>query len=180
MLHLQSQMQRHLTLACGKIEELQEVVSVVKTKFVWKIPDLQQCIQKAKDGEKTILKGDPFYTTPHGYKLKIYTYPDGTSGGKGTHLSLFVQIMKGEYDAILPWPFGKKITITIVDQQENVADRKNICTRLLLSDSKATQKPKSEYNVGKGFHRFASHEILKTRKYTLDDTLFLQVDVTDK
>lgn len=32
---------------------------------------------------------------------------DGT--GKRTHLSLFIVIMKGEYDALLPWPFRNKV-----------------------------------------------------------------------
>jgi len=29
--------------------------------------------------------------------------------GKGSHMSLFFVVMKGEYDALLPWPFRQKV-----------------------------------------------------------------------
>lgn len=29
--------------------------------------------------------------------------------GKRTHLSLFIVIMRGEYDALLQWPFRNKV-----------------------------------------------------------------------
>ena len=50
----------------------------------------------------------PFYT-PEGYKLQCYMDCNGEGQGKGTHLSVFVCILKGEYDAMLPWPFVKEI-----------------------------------------------------------------------
>lgn len=37
----------------------------------------------------------------------MYLNGDGT--GKGTHLSLFFVVMKGDYDALLPWPFRHKV-----------------------------------------------------------------------
>ena len=29
--------------------------------------------------------------------------------GKGTHMSMFFVVMRGEYDALLPWPFVQKV-----------------------------------------------------------------------
>ena len=37
-------------------------------------------------------------------------YPNGIKEGKGSHLSVFVAIVKGEYDNILGWPFKGKVT----------------------------------------------------------------------
>ena len=34
---------------------------------------------------------------------------------KKTHLSVFMVLMKGEYDAILRWPFNKKVKFTLID-----------------------------------------------------------------
>lgn len=31
-------------------------------------------------------------------------------------MSVFVGIMRGEYDALLEWPFTHKVTITLMDQ----------------------------------------------------------------
>lgn len=50
-----------------------------------------------------------FYTAKYGYKLCLRLYLNGDGTGKKTHLSLFIVIMKGEYDALLPWPFRNKV-----------------------------------------------------------------------
>ena len=36
---------------------------------------------------------------------------NGFGSGKGTHLSLFVGITRGEYDDKVQWPFQEKLTI---------------------------------------------------------------------
>lgn len=51
-----------------------------------------------------------FYTAKYGYKLCLRLYLNGDGTGKKTHLSLFIVIMKGEYDALLPWPFRNKVS----------------------------------------------------------------------
>ena len=35
---------------------------------------------------------------------------------KGSHLSLFFVVMRGDYDALQTWPFQKKITMMLLDQ----------------------------------------------------------------
>lgn len=50
-----------------------------------------------------------FYTAKYGYKLCLRLYLNGDGTGKRTHLSLFIVIMRGEYDALLPWPFRNKV-----------------------------------------------------------------------
>ena len=46
---------------------------------------------------------------------RIYLNGDGM--GKGTHISLFFVIMRGEYDALLRWPFRQKVTFMLLDQE---------------------------------------------------------------
>ena len=43
--------------------------------------------------------------------------------------------MKGEYDAMLTWPFHKKVTMTLIDQQEKAKDRENKLCLLLTPKS---------------------------------------------
>ena len=38
---------------------------------------------------------------------------DGDGSGKGTHLSFFLTVMKGEYDALLQWPFKQTVTLML-------------------------------------------------------------------
>ena len=58
----------------------------------------------------------PFFTGRFGYKLCLRLYLNGDGSGKGTHLSFFLTVMKGEYDALLPWPFLQTVTLILLDQ----------------------------------------------------------------
>lgn len=44
-------------------------------------------------------------------KMCARVYLNGDGMGKGTHLSLFFVVMRGEYDALLPWPFKQKVPL---------------------------------------------------------------------
>ena len=61
----------------------------------------------------------PFYSSPGGYKLCIKVYADGTGKGKGTHLSVYVHLMRGDNDDHLPWPFTGTVTIELLNQLED-------------------------------------------------------------
>ena len=67
--------------------------------FIWKIPEIQRRRHEAKIGKTISLYSAPFYTSRQGYKACLRLYMDGDGCGKNTHLSFFLTIMKGEYDA---------------------------------------------------------------------------------
>ena len=46
----------------------------------------------------------PFYTYAHGYKLSLQVVPNGHGNAKGTHVSVFLFLMEGEFDKDLQWP----------------------------------------------------------------------------
>ena len=183
--HLRGATQCHLELACRKIREqnkdienIQAELKSVKAnqnskKYVWKISNFRQTLKEAQNGVREKIVSDPFYTAPQEYKLQAQLYPNGYGRHKGTYLSAFVFTLKGEYDAILPWPFAKEVILTIVDQQQNVADRQNIRDSLILQN----EGPNSRgcccfyFNLG-------SYEELGMRKYIVDDTLFLRVEIS--
>ena len=73
-----------------------------------------------------------FYSHPGGYKLFFQVYTNGENDGKGTHLSLFVAIMRGEYDDKLKWPFNGVVTIEMFNWQANKWDYSKTIT---LNDS---------------------------------------------
>ena len=146
--------------------------------FVWKISGFSEMLRQAKQGRNSKIDSTPFYTSSYGYKLKVSVNPNGDGSGKNTHLSAFVIVMKGEYDGMLPWPFNQKVSFTLIDQQESSDERENIVVHLRArSNPDNYMRPKSEENLGIGFNRFVSHEKLKTRKFIMHDTLFIQVDV---
>ena len=44
-------------------------------------------------------------------------YPNGYGVAKGTHISLYVLLMRGEYDDKLKWPFNGVVTIEMFNRQ---------------------------------------------------------------
>jgi len=146
--------------------------------FVWKIINFSEVLRQAKAGEKIAVEYGPFLTGSYGYKLKVKIYPNGSVSSRNTHLSMFLVVMKGEYDAILSWPFKKKVKFTLIDQHEDPVERLN-CSNWLCPNNapKHFARPVSEENPGRGFGKFISHEKLFSRRFVVDDTLFLQVEV---
>lgn len=128
------------------------------------------------------MDSSPFYTDraeSSGYKLKVRIFPNGNETGENTHLSVFIVVTKGEYHGMLPWPFKRKVRFTLIDQQGDLVERQNI-TRYFTPRKypECCARRKSEdSNQGFGFAQFVSHEALHSRRYIVDDTLFLQVDV---
>ena len=61
----------------------------------------------------------PFYSHQHGYKLCLKVYANGSGKGKGTHISIFARLMKGDYDNNLKWPFEGDILVEVLNWREN-------------------------------------------------------------
>ena len=146
--------------------------------FIWKIPEVQRRRGEARSGRTVSLYSAPFYTSRHGYKMCLRLYMDGDGSGKGTHLSFFLTLMRGEYDALLTWPFRQTVTLTLLDQ-----DRQKDIFQSFRPDpsSSSFQRPINEMNVASGCPKFAPLSILDNSSYVKDDTMFLkcQVDITD-
>ena len=146
--------------------------------FTWKIKNFENVLTLAKSGSKIEIESKPFYM--YGYKLKLLLYPNGNIDGQNTHLSLYVTVMKGEYDAILAWPLlQKKFTLTLIDQQENPAERKNVIFEFTADPThvESFAKPITNENAGRGYQKFVSHEQLRTRRFLVDDIIFIQIQV---
>ena len=131
-------------------------------------------MRKAKAGKETLISSAPFYD--YGYKFKLELNPNGQDIGKNTHLSIFFIIMKSDYDAMLPWPFHKIVTFTLIDQQQEEKDKKNIVRSFIANpELENFARPEADRNISLGFSTFVSHTDLRTRRYVVDDAIFIQV-----
>ncbi|XP_077335282.1 TNF receptor-associated factor 1 isoform X1 [Lithobates pipiens] len=141
--------------------------------FLWKISNFTQKSHDAVTGRAISLYSPAFYTARYGYKVCLRIYLNGDGAGKGTHVSLFFAIMKGEYDALLPWPFKHKVTFMLLDQnnREHVFDafRPDIT-------SASFQRPVNDMNIASGCPLFCLLSKLQSSKnnYLKDDTLFIR------
>ena len=61
----------------------------------------------------------PFHTHTHGYRMCIKVRAGGCGLGKGTHITVGANLMEGEFDDDLQWPFEGAITIQLLNQLED-------------------------------------------------------------
>ncbi len=66
----------------------------------------------------------PFYTGTFGYKMSLCVYANGTCSGQGSHLSVYVHLMAGEFDERLEWPVREAITVEL---QNQLSDSRHCC-----------------------------------------------------
>ena len=104
----------------------------------------------------------PFHSGIDGHKLCLGVYANGDNTGKGTHISLYVILMKGENDMALTWPFRGSVTILILNWRDDTGHIQGVvnfdeytpkewCKRIFEGE-RATN--------GRGKHRFISHNAL--------------------
>ena len=110
----------------------------------------------------------PFYSHPYGYKMCLRVHCDGKGTGRGTHVSLFVHLMRGEFDDRLKWPFWGDVTVQLLNQEGS----RGHCTKTISFDGRAPVGVGcrvSECMVGVasgsglGFPKFVSHDDLRPK-----------------
>ena len=114
--------------------------------FLW-------CIGNWEDKRKRLWKGidkficsDPFYSHRNGYKmrLRVEFY--------NSRLYLYLQILRGEFDNILQWPFWHEVKLDLMNQETGLH-----CTNWTLKaagdpNDERRKKPITGENEGSGFY----------------------------
>ena len=139
--------------------------------MIWKIPQFSQRKADAVNGKYTSIFSLPFHSGRYGYKMCLRLYIMGDGIGKGTHLSLFFVVMRGEFDNILQWPFTHKVTFKLINQS---GGRDIVDTFQPDPMSSSFRKPKSDMNIASGCPRFVSHTELERGGFIVDDTIFIK------
>lgn len=182
-------MTKHITSLTDENVTLKKQVALMNTphmtkedqsrlSYIFKVEDFSKQLQIAKQEDCFVrLYSEPFYTHRYGYKLKLEVNPNGCKAGKGTHLSVFLHVLRGEYDGILTWPLDWKIRFILLDQKSS--QRKNIKMSFprKSADYNNFKRPTTNQNTGRGLATFVSHDTLSTEKYLADGTLFLQLEL---
>ena len=111
---LQKQVQElksaNAVLEAKVVAQEKNVSELMNGKFVWKIIGFSIILENAKSGSGKEIYSSPFVTGKQGYKFSICLRPDGDRSLRHTYVSVFLRVMKGNFDAILPWPFRCNVT----------------------------------------------------------------------
>ena len=162
--------------------------------FTVKIPFLS--VQDNSDilGSGKVSYSPPFYFR-EGYKMCLALHPNGIGKGEGTHVSLSLLLMRGEFDDQLEWPIqssGYHLKITLQSQNkpklksqagqdplhfatETTTTEINVCSRCTpptppISD-RLKRPPSARRRVVGNRETFIEHETLTVR----DNSIVLSV-----
>ena len=105
---------------------------------------------------------DPFYTHNKGYKMCLRIDAAGVGEGKGTHLSVFLYLMKGPHDDELTWPLRGKFEIKLLNQ---ISDSEHHSGTVAYNDYTTGGSDKrvmegERVTLGWGIHKLISNEDL--------------------
>lgn len=149
-------------------------------RLIWKIDDFKKKREAEAKGQPPCLSSVPFHIGRCGYKMAMKAYLNGDGEGRGSHLSLYVVLMPGDFDALLQWPFRQTVSLSVLDQS-------GACNHRSLSfrpdpTNKCFQQPapESASNVAVGFPCFIPLNALENAQnaaYVKDDTLFVKAKV---
>jgi len=131
------------------------------------------------------VKRAAFYSSPYGYQLRASLFPNGSGSGDGTHLSVYIRVVAGDYDALLDWPFRLPISIILCDQDSQ--RRQHVVETFVPTPTcKQFQRPTRDAtgssegggnSAGFGYPRFMSLDQLWAGSYVRDDTIFVKFKV---
>ncbi len=161
-----------LEVQLGTVQSSQEqlrnqkpVVSPPKLPLIrFRVTDIRQ-----RNG---IFTSPSFYTSLYGYHMDIKVYVNGEGSAMGSHVSVYVYLIKGKYDDRLNWPFEGDVTIELLNQLED----KN-------HHSKVVHFTTKNYRIvgdGFGFAEYISHSKLSSpsasnTEYLKNDTLYFRI-----
>ena len=127
---------------------------------------------------------DPVYSHFGGYKMCLKVYANGVGEGKGTHVSVYAYLMRGDNDVNLNWPFKGTIKVSLLNQledgQHHTKEPWSLSDNVPESSSRRVTEGERA-KEGWGYRHFVSQQDLiykvgKNCQYLKDDTLFFRVD----
>ena len=97
----------------------------------------------------------PFYSHAQGYRLQLRVDCGGVLEGKGSHVSVYLYLTKGDQDKNLRWPFLGLVTVQLLDQHGDAhLERVIEFTKGLGSDVAGCVKESGRAKRGHGYCQF--------------------------
>ena len=162
-------------------------------KLIWRISSFSVTFENAKAAELERQKGvDPhpkkpcnfhspsFYTSNHGYRFDMKIHPYGCPPATGESPSLVINILPGEFDPILSWPFNLIFRINVINLSEpgdtwtkKITPKDNPNSACFIGPSKCYGNP----SICFPFLIPHSQLFKSNSPFSLNDTMFIQVNL---
>ena len=155
---LMKQMRDQIKQQGDQIKQLQMPVPIIMEDFAKH--------KKSND----IWYSPPFYTHLGGYRIGLKVYANGFGIREGTHVSVYVYLMRGEFDDHLKWPFHGDVLVQL-KKTDPPHYQKYIYLNDKTPDDYVCKPSKERKDFGWGCRRFISHADLYAGGYLKDDKL---------
>ena len=185
--HLVESVVCHLSLQAAKLKEVEgnvkrleeennelkkHVVKLTKHLNIFVCPvDLTLANFEKRKKENAKWRSPPFYTELKGYKLWLGVYPNGHEIFKGQYVSIYLVLMKGEFDHKLKWPFKGNFLIQLLDQYQKEDHCAVIISFYGHAENRVTQ---GEESTNRYYYRIHPHSTLQPR-YLQNDCLKFRI-----
>ena len=177
ILHIQKDTAWHIQQQASEILRLETALDRV-TEEKRKLEVVDFCVPNVarRLSKKQYYLSAPFYAPPRpcGYKMCIGVSMFGRGQGRGTHVSVNVHLMAGDFDDYLEWPFMGEVVVQILDRKGDEHCTKTIVFTEDTHPRFGERVLDGEMNDGWGCVKFLSHAELVPR-YLVNDAILLQV-----
>ncbi|CAB4043916.1 TNF receptor-associated factor 4-like [Paramuricea clavata] len=144
---------------------------------MWKIANFAtKLAQVTSNNTYGRIESEAFFTS-HGYKMKLSINLNQAPYGDAGYMGVYLKLMKSDRDGTLPWPFTKRCTFVLVDQQDDVRERQNIKKTFTPKGEEGFKRPRLRDNAGMGETQFVKYSTLHTRQYIRDDAAYIKIKV---
>lgn len=144
--------------------------------------------------EKTTEK--PMFSEPHiinYYKMRLEVYLNGYGMGKGKYVSIHLQVLEGEVDDCISWPFPKSVTLTVIHpkviemdvhetlrypESDNNDDDYGLDYDNYGYNTEQLCNPDNNVIDRIGYCDFISHQKLHSEGYIKNDRFFIKCELT--
>ena len=169
--HEKEDREKHMDLSLATVKSLSEQHKTLSEgeAVIFQLPEYASKKEKNERFYST-----PFYTHPGGYKMYVRVDTNGNGDGKGTHVSLFTELLEGLYDNQLRWPFLGTVTYELLNQLGDNNHYKMVNIFIASRNMRV--------GSNRGYHKFVPHSSLglnpaTNTQYLLNDTLYFRVSV---
>jgi len=152
--------------------------------LVWKITNVREKIYDAQSERTTSVYSPPFYTSISGYKISVRLYLNGDGSARGTHMSIFLVILRGPYDSLLKWPFSYRVSFCLCDQRTMIEKNGTVQPKHIIEsfrpdiNSVSFRQPCSAMNIASGIPKFFSlsefNQPTNENLYIVNDTIYIK------
>ena len=145
--------------------------------IIWKIDKIDYRMRQARSGKTVALHSAPCYTKQYEYKYCSRLYLLGDGMGRSTHISMFVVVMKSEFDQLLAWPMRKRITFNLINLQNE--DDSVIESFVSNPRSPSFQRPTNNMNVASGCPMFITIERFLSGGFIKDNCVYIKTSIQE-